>query len=135
MIFSALLMAISKNLTVTGLGPFLPGLGSVESRRRYRTPGTAPRLAPFAYTWKKIPFVRNSPKASNWSKFFSGGIMKLFYSDEDLEKNKNKRKAIKDTLTELRDSIPWPRFLPILQKVFRGKSPKAPGGRPAYPLN
>ncbi len=61
--------------------------------------------------------------------------MKLFYTDEDLEKNKNKRKAIKDTLTELRDSIPWPRFLPILQKVFRGKSPKAPGGRPATPLN
>ncbi len=60
--------------------------------------------------------------------------MKLFYTDEDLEKNKNKRNAIKDTLTELRDSIPWPRFLPILQKVFRDKSPKAPGGRPAYPL-
>ncbi len=60
--------------------------------------------------------------------------MKLFYTDEDLEKNKNKRKAIKDTLTELRDSIPWPRFLPILQKVFRSKSPKAPGGRPAYTL-
>jgi|GEM_PF-4683254 len=47
--------------------------------------------------------------------------MKLFYTDEDLEK-KNKRKAIKDTLTELRDSIPWPRFLPILQNVFRGKT-------------
>jgi IS5 family transposase len=60
--------------------------------------------------------------------------MKLFYTDADLERNEGKRKAIKDTLSELRDTIPWTRFLPILQKTFRGKSPKAPGGRPAFPL-
>lgn len=61
--------------------------------------------------------------------------MRLFYTDADLERNEGKRKAIKDTLSELRDTIPWDRFLPILQKVFRGKSPKAPGGRPAFALD
>jgi transposase, IS5 family len=60
--------------------------------------------------------------------------MNLFYTDKDLVRNEDKRKAIKDTLSDLKESTPWEIFLPIMQKAFRKKAPKAPGGRPAFSL-
>jgi len=60
--------------------------------------------------------------------------MNLFYTGEDLKKNEGKRKAIKDSLTALKENTPWELFLVILKKSFKDKAPKAPGGRPAFPL-
>ena len=54
--------------------------------------------------------------------------MNLFYTGEDLKKNEGKRKAIKDSLTALKENTPWELFLPILKKAFKDKAPKAPGG-------
>ena len=61
-------------------------------------------------------------------------IRDRFYTERDLERNEGKRKAIKDTLSNLEVSTPWDRFLPIMKKAFKSKAPKAPGGRPAFPL-
>ena len=60
--------------------------------------------------------------------------MNLFYTDMDLARNEEKRKAIKDTLSDLKESTPWDIFLPIMKKAFQKKPPKAPGGRPAFSM-